>query len=66
MKHPLSHNSVALHEVPSLLVTPHIAGQTREAFQEAGTRAWSEVRAVLAGGTPAFPVNANDLRKLPA
>lgn len=66
MKDPLSHNSVALHEVPSLLVTPHIAGQTREAFQEAGTRAWSEVRAVLAGGTPAFPVNANDLRKVPA
>jgi D-3-phosphoglycerate dehydrogenase len=66
MKDPLSHNRVPLHEVPNLLVTPHIAGQTREAFQEAGTRSWSEVRAVLAGATPAFPVNANDLRKIPA
>jgi phosphoglycerate dehydrogenase-like enzyme len=66
MKDPLSHNRVPLHEVPNLLVTPHIAGQTQEAFQEAGTRSWSEVRAVLAGATPAFPVNANDLRKVPA
>ena len=66
MKDPLSQNRVPLHEVPNLLVTPHIAGQTREAFQEAGTRSWSEVQAVLAGATPAFPVNTNDLRKVPA
>ena len=66
MKDPLSNNSVPLNEVPNLLVTPHIAGQTQEAFQEAGSRSWSEVQAVLAGDTPAFPVNANDLRKVPA
>ena len=66
MKDPLSQNRVPLHEMPNLLVTPHIAGQTQEAFQEAGTRSWSEVRAVLAGESPAFPVNANDLRKVPA
>jgi D-3-phosphoglycerate dehydrogenase len=66
MKDPLSNNRVALHEVPNLLVTPHIAGQTREAFQEAGSRSWLEVRAVLAGDTPAFPVNGNHLRKVPA
>jgi D-3-phosphoglycerate dehydrogenase len=66
MKDPLSHNRVALHEVPNLLVTPHIAGQTQEAFKEAGSRSWSEVRAVLADHAPAFPVNANDLRKVPA
>jgi D-3-phosphoglycerate dehydrogenase / 2-oxoglutarate reductase len=66
MKDPLSHNSVALHEVPNLLVTPHIAGQTQEAFQEAGSRSWSEVQAVLAGGEPDFPVNANHLRRVPA
>lgn len=66
MKDPLSHNRVPLSEVPNLLVTSHIAGQTQEAFQEAGTRSWSEVRAVLAGDTPAFPVNANNLRKVPA
>ena len=66
MKDPLSHNGVPLQEVPNLLVTPHIAGQTQEAFQEAGSRSWSEVQAVLAGATPAFPVNAKDLRKVPA
>ncbi|MET3936943.1 hydroxyacid dehydrogenase [Arthrobacter sp. OAP107] len=66
MKDPLSKNKVPLHEVPNLLVTPHIAGQTQEAFKEAGTRSWSEVQAVLAGATPAFPVNANDLGKVPA
>jgi D-3-phosphoglycerate dehydrogenase len=66
MKDPLSNNRVPLHEVPNLLVTPHIAGQTQEAFEEAGSRSWSEVQAVLAAGTPAFPVNANDLHKVPA
>ncbi|MCQ6272280.1 hydroxyacid dehydrogenase [Pseudarthrobacter sp. R1] len=66
MKDPLPHNRVPLNEVPNLLVTSHIAGQTQQAFQEAGTRSWSEVRAVLAGNTPAFPVNANELRKVPA
>ncbi|GAB16042.1 D-3-phosphoglycerate dehydrogenase [Arthrobacter globiformis NBRC 12137] len=66
MKDPLSKNRVPLHEVPTLLVTPHIAGQTQEAFQEAGARSWSDVQAVLAGEPPAFPVNANDLRKVPA
>jgi D-3-phosphoglycerate dehydrogenase len=66
MKDPLFHNSVPLHEVPNLLVTPHIAGQTQEAFQEAGSRSWAEVQAVLAGGEPDFPVNANHLRRVPA
>lgn len=66
MKDPLARNRVPLHEVPNLLVTPHVAGQTQEAFQEAGTRSWSEVRAVLAGENPVFPVNTNDLRKVPA
>jgi D-3-phosphoglycerate dehydrogenase / 2-oxoglutarate reductase len=66
MKDPLSKNRVPLHEVPNLLVTPHIAGQTQEAFQEAGSRSWSEVQAVLAGDTPVFPVNADRLRKVPA
>jgi D-3-phosphoglycerate dehydrogenase len=66
MKDPLSHNRVPLPDMPNLLVSPHIAGQTQEAFQEAGTRSWSDVQAVLAGATPAFPVNANRLHKVPA
>lgn len=64
MKDPLAHTRVPLRGVPNLLVTPHIAGQTQEAFLEAGTKSWLEVKAVLAGNTPSFPVNANDLQKL--
>lgn len=64
MKDPLAHTRVPLREVPNLLVTPHIAGQTQEAFLEAGTKSWAEVKAVLAGNTPSFPVNAHDLQKL--
>jgi D-3-phosphoglycerate dehydrogenase len=64
MKDPLSNNRVPLHEVPNLLVTPHVAGQTQEAFLAAGTRSWAEVQTVLAGRTPSCPVNANDLRKI--
>jgi hypothetical protein len=44
--------------------TGHIAGQTQEAFLEAGTKSWLEVKAVLAGNTPSFPVNADGLQKL--
>jgi D-3-phosphoglycerate dehydrogenase len=66
MKNPLTQNRIQLNEVPNLLVTPHIAGQTQEAFLEAGTKSWAEVQAVLAGDSPAFPVNAKDLRKLVA
>ncbi|TQJ33643.1 hydroxyacid dehydrogenase [Arthrobacter sp. SLBN-122] len=64
MKDPLAHTRVSLGEVPNLIVTPHIAGQTQEAFLEAGTKSWAEVKAVLAGNTPTFPVNAGDLQKL--
>ncbi|MGN7200333.1 NAD(P)-dependent oxidoreductase [Arthrobacter sp. SAFR-044] len=64
MKDPLAHTRVPLREVPNLIVTPHIAGQTQEAFLEAGTKSWAEVKAVLAGNTPTFPLNADDLQKL--
>jgi D-3-phosphoglycerate dehydrogenase len=64
MKDPLGHTRVPLREVPNLIVTPHIAGQTQEAFLEAGTKSWLEVKAVLAGNTPSFPVNADGLQKL--
>jgi D-3-phosphoglycerate dehydrogenase len=64
MKDPLGHTRVPLREVPNLIVTPHIAGQTQEAFLEAGTKSWLEIKAVLAGNTPSFPVNADVLQKL--
>jgi len=64
MKDPLAHTRIPLGEVPNFIVTPHIAGQTQEAFLEAGTKSWQEIQAVLAGNTPSFPVNADGLQKL--
>ncbi|MFP3459939.1 hydroxyacid dehydrogenase [Arthrobacter globiformis] len=64
MKDPLAHTRVPLSKVPNLILTPHIAGQTQEAFLEAGTKSWLEVKAVLAGNAPSFPVNSDGLQKL--
>ncbi|MBE9404282.1 hydroxyacid dehydrogenase [Brachybacterium sp. p3-SID1565] len=44
-------------EVPHLLVTPHIAGQTAQSLAAVGATALSDIEAVLAGRTPAHPVN---------
>ncbi len=46
----------ALDEVPNLLVTPHVAGQTIQALLNVGFMAWNDVQAVLAGQAPRFPV----------
>lgn len=48
----------ALAEVPNLLLTPHIAGQTEQALLNVGSTAWSDIRAVLAGRPPRHPVAA--------
>jgi D-3-phosphoglycerate dehydrogenase len=62
MKDPMRANRLPLHELPTLLVTPHIAGQTTEAFLAAGTAAWEEIQRVLAEGEPASPANSPHLR----
>jgi phosphoglycerate dehydrogenase-like enzyme len=46
----------ALAEVPGLLLTPHIAGQTEQALRAVGTSAWSDIQAVLNGDQPLHPV----------
>jgi len=46
----------ALADVPNLLLTPHVAGQTEQALLAVGTTAWNDIQAVLAGGPPAHPV----------
>jgi len=46
----------ALVDVPNLLLTPHIAGQTEQALFNVGTTAWNDIQAVLAGQAPRNPV----------
>jgi phosphoglycerate dehydrogenase-like enzyme len=38
--------------VPNLLLTPHIAVQTKQALLNVGTRAWNDTQAVLSGQIP--------------
>ncbi|MDI2036472.1 hydroxyacid dehydrogenase [Paenarthrobacter nitroguajacolicus] len=57
MKDPLAHTPFPHTTTPGLILTPHIAGQTEEAFLEAGTTAWAETKLVLAGEAPTRPVN---------
>lgn len=42
-------------EVPNLLVTPHVAGQTIQALLNVGTTAWQDIQAVLSGESPRHP-----------
>jgi D-3-phosphoglycerate dehydrogenase len=63
MKNPLPHSTLAGHEQEGLTVTPHVAGQTMEAFFQAGNSAWTAVQDVLNGRTPKHPLNARDLHR---
>lgn len=51
-----------LAEVPNLLLTPHIAGQTEQALLNVGTTAWNDIQAVLDGRTPRHPVKGTGSR----
>lgn len=45
-----------LGEVPNLLLTPHVAGQTEQALFDVGTTAWNDIQAVVSGKLPRHPV----------
>lgn len=63
MREPLQHSFLCDHLArPDLIVTPHIAGQTEEAFLTAGAAAVACIRQVLDGRTPDNAVNHVDLR----
>jgi D-3-phosphoglycerate dehydrogenase len=47
----------ALRELDSLIVTPHVAFYSEESVQELQRKAAEEIRTVLSGGTPRYPVN---------
>ena len=55
----------ALADVPNLLVTPHIAGQTSQALLNVGTMAWNDIQAVIAGREPRHPVGLQLTRSSP-
>ena len=57
MKDPLPHNTLPIADLDTLVVTPHVAGQTRESLREVGRAATACIRQALAGGVPADPVN---------
>lgn len=57
MKNPQPHSGIDVARVPNLLVTPHVAGQTAEAFLAAGTDALAAIGQVLAGDRPAKAIN---------
>jgi len=51
-----------LADVPNLLVTPHVAGQTSQALLNVGATAWRDIQAVMAGEAPRHPVGASASR----
>lgn len=57
MADPLSHAQLPIGELPNLLVTPHVAGLTDEAFRNAGTAALRSITQVLSGQAPDDAVN---------
>jgi phosphoglycerate dehydrogenase-like enzyme len=57
MDAPLQHNRLPIADLPNLIVTPHVGGQTEESLIRVGTAAAGEVATVLNGGHPKFAVN---------
>ncbi|MCO8170890.1 hydroxyacid dehydrogenase [Pseudomonas sp. 21LCFQ02] len=54
---PFSCNTFPVSELPNLLVTPHVAGQTNESLLRVGMSAAEAIAAVLRGEAPQHPVN---------
>lgn len=57
MINPFSCNTFPVSDLPNLLVTPHVAGQTNESLLRVGMSAVDAIRAVLRGEPPLHPVN---------
>lgn len=54
---PFKHNTFPIAELPNLIVTPHVAGQTNESLLRVGMSAVHAIAAVLNGESPKHPVN---------
>jgi D-3-phosphoglycerate dehydrogenase len=57
MIHPFKHNTFPVSDLPNLIVTPHVAGQTNESLLRVGMSAVDAIAAVLRGEAPQHPVN---------
>jgi len=57
MVDPFTHNRLPIADLPNLLVTPHVAGQTNESLLRVGMSAVAAIAAVFRGERPAHPVN---------
>jgi D-3-phosphoglycerate dehydrogenase len=57
MIHPFKHNTFPVSDLPNLIVTPHVAGQTNESLLRVGMSAVNAIAAVLRGEAPQHPVN---------
>jgi D-3-phosphoglycerate dehydrogenase len=54
---PPTMNSTPIGEVPNLVVTPHLAFYSEQALVELQRKAAEQIRAVLEGRSPDYPVN---------
>jgi D-3-phosphoglycerate dehydrogenase / 2-oxoglutarate reductase len=54
---PVRFGGRVVADIPNLLVTPHIAGQTTQSLKNVGTTAWTDIQATLSGGVPHHPFN---------
>jgi len=57
MKNPLPHSILAAAHLPNLVLTPHVAGQSAEAFLSAGLQACESISTALKGETPSGALN---------
>ena len=57
MVKPMPHNRLPIADLPNLIVTPHVGGQTDEALQRVGCATVDQIRSALSGARPEFAVN---------
>ncbi|MFJ2317608.1 hydroxyacid dehydrogenase [Glutamicibacter sp. NPDC087661] len=57
MKNPLPHSVLAAAGLPNLILTPHVAGQSAEAFLAAGIQAFESIDSALRGKAPSAALN---------